>query len=141
MNAFETSFQVRFGHVDPAGIAYYPRIFDYIHDVFEELWEEHVGVRYYHLLLRQHIAFPLVHSEVDFKSPLRFGEQPSVRVTCFRLGTTSVGLRYRVWRNDEECVDARMITVCVDPRTLEKRAIPVEFREAFASIQEPPGDD
>lgn len=137
MTAFETTFQVRFGHVDPAGIAYYPRIFDYLHDVFEELWEEHVGVRYYHLLLDQHIAFPLIHSEVDFRSPLRFGDQPSVQVTCFRLGETSVGLRYQVHNDHELCVDARMVTVCVDARTLVKRPIPDAFREAFEVIREP----
>ena len=32
MAVFTTSIQVRFGHVDPAGIAYYPRIYDYVHD-------------------------------------------------------------------------------------------------------------
>ena len=51
MSAYSTVIQVRFGHVDPAGIAYFPRIFDYVHDVFEEVWEMHVGTRYYHLLL------------------------------------------------------------------------------------------
>ena len=136
MNAFETTFQVRFGHVDPAGIAYFPRIFDYLHDVFEELWEEHIGQRYYHLLLNQHIGFPLVHSDVDFLKPLRFGDQPLVRVTCFRLGRTSVGLRYRMYKQDDLCVDARMVTACVDPRTLSTRAIPSEFRTAFESILE-----
>jgi 4-hydroxybenzoyl-CoA thioesterase len=137
MTAFETTFQVRFGHVDPAGIAYYPRIFDYLHDVFEELWEDHVGERYYHLLLEQHIAFPLVHTDVDFKRPLRFGDQPLVRVTCFRLGATSVGLRYRVYKDEVLCVDARMVTVCVDARTLETKPIPEAFRVAFAAIKEP----
>ena len=136
MNAFETTFQVRFGHVDPAGIAYFPRIFDYLHDVFEELWEKHVGVRYYHLLLERHIGFPLVHSDVDFKAPLRFGDIPLARVTCFRLGRTSVGLRYRIFKDDVLCVDARMVTTCVDPRTLSPTPIPDAFRTAFQAIRE-----
>ena len=80
-NRFDTVIQVRFGHVDPAGIVYFPRIFDYLHDVFEEVWEEHVGQRYYHLLLDRKIGFPLVHSEVDFERPLRFGDRPLVSVT------------------------------------------------------------
>ncbi len=136
MKAFETMFQVRFGHVDPAGIAYYPRIFDYLHDVFEELWEDHIGERYYHLLLDQHIGFPLVHSDVDFKKPLRFGDRPLVRVTCYRLGRTSVGLRYRILMNDELYVEARLITVCADPRTLDTIPIPQRFRDKFEAIRE-----
>ena len=66
MSAFSTVLQVRFGHVDPAGIAYFPRIYDYLHDVFEELWEEHVGQRYYHLLLERRIGFPLVHDNARY---------------------------------------------------------------------------
>ncbi|MFV1988012.1 MAG: acyl-CoA thioesterase, partial [Gemmatimonadota bacterium] len=118
MTAFETTFQVRFGHVDPAGIVYFPRIFDYLHDVFEEVWETHVGTRYYHLLLEQGVGFPLVHSDVDFDHPLRFGDRPIVRVTCFKLGRSSLGLRYRIRRGDTTCVDARLTTVCVDTESM-----------------------
>ena len=136
MRAFETTFQVRFGHVDPAGIVYYPRIFDYLHDVFEELWEHHVGTRYYHLLLDRRIGFPLVHSEVDFQAPLRFGDRPGVRVTCCRLGRSSLGLRYRVRKDDVDCVDARLTTVCVELEGMKPMAMPEEFRRRFEAILE-----
>jgi 4-hydroxybenzoyl-CoA thioesterase len=69
VSSFTTIIQVRFGHVDPAGIAYYPRIYDYIHEVYEELWDRHIGVRYDKLLLEERIGFPLVRAEVDFKAP------------------------------------------------------------------------
>ena len=136
MNAFTTTLQVRFGHVDPAGIAYFPRIFDYLHDVFERMWEEHIGERYYHLLLDRHIGFPLVHSEVDFRKPLRFGDRPQVEVTCFRLGRSSVGLRYQMRLQDVLHVEARMVTVCADPRTLETMPIPQRFRDVFEGMKE-----
>lgn len=136
MSAFETGFQVRFGHVDPAGIVYFPRIFDYLHDVFEELWEEWIGVRYYHLLLDRRIGFPLVHSDVDFEAMLRFGDRPTVRVTCFRLGRSSLGLRYRISRDDVQCVHARLVTVCVNTDTMRPTPIPDAFRERFEALRE-----
>ena len=71
---YQTSLQVRFGDVDAAGIAYYPRIYDMIHRAFENMWGDHVGIQYYDLVKRDGIGFPLAHSEVDFKSPLRFGD-------------------------------------------------------------------
>ena len=43
--AFVTQLQVRFGDVDPAGIVYFPKIYDYIHEAFEDLWNVHMGVR------------------------------------------------------------------------------------------------
>lgn len=137
MSAFSTVIQVRFGHVDPAGIAYFPRIYDYVHDVFEELWESHVGVRYYHLLLERHMGFPLAHAEVDFQSPLRFGDRPVVSVTSFHIGRSSLGLRYRFRVGDRDCVDARMTVVCVDTRSMESQSIPDDFRGRFEDIQEP----
>ena len=70
MSAFKLQQKVRFGDVDPAGIVYFPRIYDYIHEAFEELWETHVGARYYALLLERRMGFPLVHSEVSFTAPL-----------------------------------------------------------------------
>lgn len=136
MSAFTTTIQVRFGHVDPAGIAYYPRIFDYVHEVYEELWEHHVGVRYYKLLLEDRIGFPLVHSEVDFRAPLRFGDRPEVSVTCVHLGRSSISLRY-VFRLDRVvCVDARMTTVCTDLKAMKSVELPAAFRAKFEEILE-----
>ena len=136
MSAFTTTIQVRFGHVDPAGIAYYPRIYDYVHDVFEEVWERHVGERYYRILCEQKIGFPLVHSEVDFRRPLRFGDRPEVAVTCFRLGRSSLGLRYLFTLADETCVDARMTTACVRLDDMASIEMPARFRARFEAIRE-----
>lgn len=136
MKAFTTQIQVRFGHVDPAGIVYFPRIFDYVHEAFEELWHEHMGVRYDHLLLERRIGFPLVHSEVDFLRPLQFGDRPIVRVTCFKLGRSSLGLHYVYTVDDEVCVDAHMTTVCVDLKPLKSRPIPDEYRRKLEQILE-----
>jgi len=136
MAAFQTQIEVRFGHVDPAGIAFFPRIYEYIHEVFEELWNEHVGVRYYHLLLEQRTGFPLVHSTVDFKHALRFGDRPIARVTCFKLGNSSLGLRYLFSLDDVVCLDARMITACINLDTMKSKRMPEDFRARFKAIEE-----
>lgn len=136
MKPYNTVLQVRFGHVDPAGIVYFPRIYDYLHDVFEEVWEKHVGQRYYHLLLERRIGFPLVHSEADFKAPLHFGDRPVVSVTCFRLGRASLGLRYVIRLADKVCVEARQVTACVELETMTSIEMPAEFRARFEELLE-----
>ena len=138
MSVFTLQQQVRFGDVDPAGIVYFPRIYDYLHEAFEELWEVHAGSRYYHLLLERRIGFPLVHSEVDFQAPLRFGDRPIVRITCFKLGETSLGLHYVYEVGEHVCVDARQTTVCVNTKTMKPQPLPPEFRERFALLLEEP---
>ena len=136
MSSFNTVIHVRFGHVDPAGIVYFPRIYDYIHEVFETMWEEHVGEDYHHLLLERRIGFPLVHSHVDFTAPLKFGSHPEVQATCFKLGHASLGMRYRILLDDVLCVDARMITACVNTKTMKNMRFPDEFRASFEAIME-----
>jgi len=133
---FVTQIQVRFGDVDPAGIVYFPKIYDYVHQAFEEVWDVHVGKRYYHLIGEERIGFPLVHSEVDFKSPLRFGDRPIVKISCFRLGRSSIGLHYRFFVADVLCVDARMTTACIDLDSMKSIETPPDFRARFEEIME-----
>ena len=135
-NSFVTQLQVRFGDVDPAGIVYFPKIYDYIHEAFEELWDIHVGKRYYYLIGEEGMGFPLVHSEVDFKHPLHFGDRPVVRVTTFKVGRSSIGLHYQFMLDDVLCVDARMTVVCVELAGLNNRPIPDSYREKFEEILE-----
>ena len=134
--AFTTQQKVRFGDVDPAGIVYFPKIYDLVHEAFEDLWDVHVGKRYYHLIGEGRIGFPLVHSEVAFKAPLRFGDRPVVRITAFKVGRTSLGLRYRFTVDDKLCVDAHMTVCCVDLDGLRPREIPEQYRERFEAILE-----
>ena len=136
-SCFDTQLKVRFGDVDPAGIVYFPKIFDYIHEAFEDLWEEHIDVRYYHMLLERGIGYPLVHSDVNFHAPLHFGDRPIVRVTCFKLGRSSIGLRYRFILGETTCVEARMTVVCVRLKNLETIDIPADYRAKFETLLEP----
>ena len=134
--AFITQLDVRFGDVDPAGIVYFPKIYDFIHEAFESLWDIHVGKRYYHLVGEDRLGFPLVHSEVSFLKPLRFGDRPLVRVSVVEIGNSSVTLRYRFSVDDVLCVNALMKVVCVELDGLQTIPIPKEFRERFEEIQE-----
>ena len=139
MTSYNTVISVRMGHVDPAGIVYFPRIYDYLHDVFEEVWEEHVGQRYYHLVLEKRLGFPLVHSDVDFRSPLRFGDRPTVAVTCYKLGRSSIGLRYVFKIGERVCVEARQVTSCVTLEDMQPIETPPEFRARFEDLMEGKG--
>jgi len=134
--AYVTSMQVRFGDVDAAGIAYFPKIFDFLHQAFEELWDVHVGKRYAELIVHERLGFPLVRSEVEFQRPLRFGDRPEVRITCFHLGHSSLGLRYRVLVDGLQCLEARMTTACVDLDELKSVRMPAEHRARFETIRE-----
>ncbi len=136
MAAYETEVKVRFGDVDAAGIAYFPSIFDMIHRVFEDMWEFHVGVAYSDLIKRQGLGFPLVHTDVDFKSPLRFGDCARVVVACEKLGRSSLGLRYQFFLGEVLALDAHMTTACIDMARLKSCVIPDMYRDSLTALME-----
>jgi 4-hydroxybenzoyl-CoA thioesterase len=60
-----------------------------------------------------------------------------VRVTCYHLGRSSLGLRYVYEVDGRTCVDARMTTVCVETRSLKSQPIPEAYRARFERIYAP----
>jgi 4-hydroxybenzoyl-CoA thioesterase len=111
---------VRFADVDHAGIVYYPRFFHMFHLAFEELWRARMGARAYSDLIdREHIGFPAVRAECEFKAPLKFGDTAEIELSITRLGTTSITFRYRVYRAADErprvlCAQGQVVCAVVD---------------------------
>ena len=127
---FVADVKVRFADVDHAGIVYYPRFFHYFHVAMEELYEREFGMTYPEVIDVDHVGFPAVHTEADYRRPVRYGDTLAIAVTCVRIGTRSVTLRYRARRaaGGEECAEGRVTTACVDMRTFTSMDVPERYR-------------
>ena len=138
MSVFTAEIKVRFADVDHARIVYYPRFFHYFHIAFEELFEQEFGRTYPEVLDTEHVGFPSVHAEADYREPVRFGDVLRIRVTCTRIGTKSVTLRYRAARavDGAECAEGRITIACVDMRSFESMGVPETYRAFFARFLE-----
>lgn len=135
---FAVEVKVRFADVDHARIVYYPRFFHYFHVAFEELFEREFGLSYPEVLDREHVGFPAVRTEADYRAPARYGDVLRIHVTCRRIGARSVTLRYRAVRAADgvECVDASVTTACVDMRTFRPQDVPPAHRALFERFLE-----
>ena len=131
---FHTQVKIRFADVDAAGLAFYPRIFEMLHLAFERLFEERFGISYADVIQKDHLGFPTVHLECDFKGPLRFGEVGQVEIAVERLGEKSISLRYRVGRAGALCVDAKATVVSVRVEDNSPIPIPEKYRRWFAEV-------
>ncbi len=132
---FRTQRSVRFGDVDPAGMVYYPRLLDWIHVAMEAFFAEIVGVRYADYLGEHGMGLPTVRLEVDFHRPLRFGDEVAIEVEVEKVGRTSITWRYRLYRSPEPgpAAEARLVTVNLDLKAGEKRALPAWLGERLRS--------
>ena len=138
MTPFTADVKIRFGDIDHAGIVYYPRFFHYLHIAFEEFFDREFGRSYPEVLDEEHVGFPVVRTEADYRAPARYGDVLRIHVSCIRIGTRSVTLRYRACRAADgvECMEAKVTTACVDLRTFASQDVPPRYRELFARFLE-----
>ena len=131
MTGWTTQRAVRFSHCDPAGIVYYPRYFDLIHEAKEDWLRDAVGVPLPTLIGRGR-GLPIVRLEADFVAPSRFGDVLDIVVTVPRVGGASLHLDYDVACGAQRRMKVR--TVVVHMALAEGRPVPFDedLRARFA---------
>jgi acyl-CoA thioester hydrolase len=77
----------------------------------------------------------LARMEVDFRSPVSFGEQVEVGVRPSRLGTKSFELEYEVRADGRLAAEGRSVLVGYDYARGESVEIPAEWREWLATSE------
>ena len=135
---FKTSILVRFGDLDAAGIAYYPNLVNFLHEAFEDFFTGHVG-KPYPEVFREGVGFPTVKVEMDFLSPVHYGDYVDVLVVPEKVGRTSVRFRYEGSVNGRPVFKAFNTQVVVDMRTFRPTPVPQWLRDSFEKAMESPG--
>lgn len=93
--SFAFTTNVRFQDIDPAGVLFFGRIYDYLHLAYEEFWAS-AGVDRAWFFAGAPFLVPIAHSEADYKGPIRHGEAITVAIAVEKVGRASFALRYRV---------------------------------------------
>ncbi len=121
---------VRFEEVDAAQIVFFPRVLAYGHEAIAKLMDELRG-GYAHLIVTRRIGLPVVHLEVDFTAPLRFGDVARVELTVTRIGRSSCTFRTQIIRDLDGANVATILCVCAitDLSALRAIAIPDDVRQ------------
>ncbi len=121
--AFTTTILVRFGDLDPAGIAYYPNLVNFLHVALEDFFAGHVGTPYPEVF-KAGLALPTVRVEMDFVSPVRFGDHVAVAVVVEHVGRTSLRMRYEGRVAERSVFVARSTMVAVHPKDFRPMPVP-----------------
>jgi 4-hydroxybenzoyl-CoA thioesterase len=132
---FKTSILVRFGDLDAAGIAYYPHLVNFLHEALEDFFAGHVG-RTYPEVFGAGLASPTVKVEMEFLSPVRYGDSVDIGVTTEHVGRSSVRMRYEGSVKARPVFVARNTMVMVDMATFRPTEMPGWLREKFLSARD-----
>ncbi|HUH16545.1 MAG TPA: thioesterase family protein [Methylomirabilota bacterium] len=126
-----TSVQVRFRDIDAFGHVNNAVFFSYV---------ELARIRYLLDVLKPDQPFdrlPLILArvELDFRSPITFGEEVSVETRVDRVGRTSFAMSHRMTAGPEGrlAADVQTVLVTYDYETARPMPVPDEWRARMAS--------
>ena len=131
MATHEISIQVRWSESDPAGIAFYPRFFEWYDIACAALFEAYdlpwpVIFPKYGI-----VGVPIVECGSRFVSPVRYGDTARVRSTIAWVKDKTFRVEHRIHVGERLCAEGFEIRAWVarpasDGQPLRARAIPAE---------------
>lgn len=92
---------VRFRHCDPAGMVFYPRYVEMVHEAVEDWFADAIGVTFAELHGTRQASVPVVTFSMEFFAPSRLGDELSIIVSVDQVGTSSLQLAISAHCGDE----------------------------------------
>lgn len=126
----------RYAEIDQQGVVFNGHYLTWFDEAFTGFLD-HVGIAYPELIASG-TDVQVVHSEIDYRSSVRWRETVRVVVRPERVGTTSFVLAFEVRRrtvddaDEEVAIIGHNVYVCVDPAEWTKRPLPEALRAALA---------
>ncbi len=120
---------VRFAEVDAARMVFFGRFCDYCHDALEALFGG-VDGGYPRLTMVRDVGIPTVHIDLDYRSPLRYGDVAVIEVEVEDIGGRSITFRHTMRRKADGvvCAVARHVVVTARISQIETVPIPDDVR-------------
>jgi 4-hydroxybenzoyl-CoA thioesterase len=125
---FTVEYPILFSHCDPAGIVYFPRLFDLLHRAMEDWFTFGLEERFADFIMTKRLGVPAVGTRVDFVGPARFGDLLRVELRVLKLGRSSVELGIDSFVGERPCFKARHTICCFSQQTVKAVPIPDELR-------------
>lgn len=131
--AYTQRLTVRFEDVDFARVVYFPRLFAYCHNVFEDFFGVEAGLPYARMLQERKVGFPARHADADFKAPLRFGDVCRVVMETLSVGERSINTRFRLYlgESDRLCAEVKVTQVTINTDTFTAVPVPEDVKQLF----------
>jgi 4-hydroxybenzoyl-CoA thioesterase len=103
MPAFVQKKIIRFQHCDPAGLIFYPRVFELGGEVIEDWFIEWSGYtpHAYHAI--EHLSLPTVKICCEFFDQVRLSDEITFTLVVNNVGRSSIALSIEASRNNDLC--------------------------------------
>jgi acyl-CoA thioester hydrolase len=128
--------QVRYLETDQQGVVFNMWYLGYFDEALAAFLED--GGLAYSELLAAGYDVQLVHTEIDWRSSLRWPDRAAVEVSLAQAGTTSFTVSFEVRTGGGVVATGRTVYVVVATDGSGKRPIPAALAAALGTTAEPP---
>ena len=135
---FLFSQRIRFSHCDPAGVLYFPHVFDFASTAVEDWFEQRLGLPFHVMHLERRWGNPVVRTLCEFVTPCHFGEDLVLHLEPTAVGRSSMDLRIVGSVAGEPRFRIRHKTAMMSMDAMRAMAIPEPMRaRALAGLGAP----
>lgn len=124
--SFTYNRTVRFQDTDAAGVVYFANVLSICHEAYEESLEaSSINIKVF--FTNPSVAFPIVHTSVDFWRPMFVGDKLLISLIPQKIGVDKFEITYEITVG--EVIVAKAITrhICIDVSSRSKRELPDEI--------------
>ena len=130
MNDFYLEKRIYYHDTDCGGVVYYARYLNHFEEVRTEYLRS-LGIDVAEYAAKGSL-FAVVHMEIDYKCPARYGDIVRVSAGVETIGNASIHFLQEVKKGDTLLVNAKVVLACIDNNMKAKR-IPDGMKEKFLS--------
>lgn len=136
-------YQVTFSDCDPAELAYYPRIIEWLDWSSEHMWRR-VGMPWHEFFNKDEMGgMPLLDVQVSFRFPMRFGDELTITTWIDAFQARTFTVKHTIHNKGHlaaECTEKRAWVVRDPDAEKGARAVPFpeELRRLFHRPAEAP---
>lgn len=134
---YRRQFPIRLQYVDAAGIVFFARYFELMHDVYESFLEE-LGHGIAAAIAEGKIIIPIAAAEARYHRPMRHGEAITAHLRLSGLKRSSFVVTTEFVGTKEDDRRATIVTthVCVAVETMRPVPLPAGLKAALADYLE-----
>ncbi|MDD5422748.1 MAG: YbgC/FadM family acyl-CoA thioesterase [Candidatus Omnitrophica bacterium] len=126
MNDIHLEKKIYYHDTDAGGVVYYASYLKHLEEARTEYFRA-IGIDIAGYA-RQGVIFPVVHLEVDYKSPARYADTVKIFTKVEKMGNCSIDIMQEIKKGDVVLVKARTVWACVSAQ-MKPRRIPDDMRK------------
>jgi 1,4-dihydroxy-2-naphthoyl-CoA hydrolase len=123
--------QVRFHETDGAGVVYFANELVMCHTAYEASLAA-AGLDVTAFFRAEALAYPIVHTGIDYRHPLRCGDRVTIHLTPTRLDDSSFEIQYQLMLGEMAVAQAVTRHVCIEVASRRRSSLPTDMEQWLA---------